>query len=553
MIPRTFFRPLPLALKILAPKFLTIKNILVHQTWGYRVLVVGGSSFVLLWLPISIYFFVLDGLHSITNPRQVEGVMELIITTFTSIFFIAACIHALQVFFLAKENELYLIAPIPQGQFFLAKFLENCFAAAWILLLLFLPMLWAVGVIAHASSLFFIVSPLYLFCIIIGLSAVAIGFVILMARIYPARRLRELFIIGALLTVGLLHLYTRSAEIVLPHVDNGSIQAFEQTVSIWKNRLLVRSQDFLSLPIRMSLGNNRLRIFELFLAFSIIARFMYLAAFRIFCDFYEPSELIERWQQAKKPKRRFWFRTPPHRLYAMIQKDLHLFLRDLAQPAQLILFVAIAGITLVSYRQTAQLKLSLSGSELVFSDILFGLGIFTHLMMTVLFAGRFIFPALSYEAESRWLLDSSPIPPSELIRIKFLTQAILSLVILLPIYWTLACITDLPLNRIIIGTVITATSIVGVVSIAIGSGSFLKLLGGDPLASSISAMGSFIFMTVSLFLIPTCMAASLAAAVLYSASFTDLPGSAGLIYCIAYAIIIRFLGAFFLSRASRLW
>ena len=544
---------IPPALKLLSPKILTLKNVLARRSRSYQLLVIGGTLIVITWLPISIYLFVVEGLRNISDARQLEGIIELIFTTFASILLVAACIHALQVFFLAKENELFLLAPIPKNQFFQAKYIENCFAASWILLLLFLPILAGVGTVAHAPWYFFPLCIGYFAFIIFVLCGLAIGAVILTARIYPARRLRELFIIIALLVVVGLHFYTRSTDFVIPHVDNGNIEAFESTLLAWKKHFAIRSQDMLSLPIRFLLQKNRIGCFYIFLGLTILGRFVYAASFRIFCDFYEPTELIERWQQVKKPKNRYWYRKPPDLFYSMLQKDLHLFLRDLAQPAQLILFIAIAGITLISYRQTALLKQSLGGSELVFGDILFGLGIFSHLLMAVLFAGRFIFPALSLEAESRWLIDSAPMDISRFIRAKYQTQTLLSLCILLPIYISLALMTDIPLDRMLAGIGITSISVGGIVAIAVGSGSLLKALGGDPLVSSAGAVGSFIFMVVSLFLIPACMAVSLAIAVLCSVKIYGAIDPSGLVYCGTYATIIMVLSRYILKRAATKW
>jgi hypothetical protein len=542
------------AITLVKPKVLSLKNsIFKTGSWAQQALIILGTIIVLAWLPSAIFFSVRDTLKEFSSDLQPGGFLELIATTFASIFMIAACIHALQIFFVARENELFLLAPLTKAAFFGGRYLESCFAASWVLLILFLPMLYGYAAHVHAPWHFYVFSTLYFIFLILIESAIAIGFVVLLSRIYPARRLKELFIIMALIGVILLHFYSKSTSFVFPTIHDGNIEAFQETIRAWHKSIAARSGQFFSLPLITLQRGAFFETIALFCGLGALWGLSYAASLRIFSDFYELSNALERWQHVRKPQQTFWLQKPRSLFLSFFQKDLHLFLRDIAQPVQLILFVAIAGVTLISFRQSSLLKGALGGDALLFDDIIFTVGLLGHILLTVLFAGRFIFPALALEEESRWLIQGSPISGLDFINAKYCSQSVLTLIILLPLYVVIGFLSDLSLERITIGAVLSTISILGIDAIAIGSGSLLARLWSNNLGATTSTLGSFIYMMVSLLILPLCLVFSIGLASFYSLLVADSLSFNGIVCCIIYASIIRLVAGFFLRRASQMW
>ena len=541
------------AVSLLKPKILSLKNSLFfgRPIW-YRFILCLGTALIIVGLPTSVYFSLIESLAQFQGNFKPEGLFEITATTFAGLLFIAACIHALQIFFLASDNELFHVAPIPSRALFLGKFMENAISASWILLLIFVPIFFSIGTVAHAPFHFYGITLAYLLLLTVLLSTLSIGIVIVLSQIYPARRLREAFILLAICGVVALHLYDRSTDFIPLQHDDGSIQDAGKLLTYWHSQIAKRAEGIFSYPLRIAFTKPLAESIQFLIAFAITSVLSYSASFRVFSDFYQPNNLLERWQQAKKPKKISWFRRPPATLWGFLQKDLHLFLRDLAQPVQLLAFIGVAGITILSYRQSAQLKNALTGSDFELHDVLFGLGLFSHLLLTVLFAGRFIFPALAMEEECRWLIGAAPVDGKKFVAIKFLSYGILSSAILVPLYVTIGCMTDLPFHQLFIGTVIGLTTTLGVSALAVGSGGFFRLRG-DPLQSAGGTMGSFIFMTGALLVVPMLMVAALSIAVLFSIVTTGAVAVNGALYCGIYGLFLWILGGIFLRKASRQW
>jgi hypothetical protein len=542
------------AFTLLKPKILTVKNsIFKNGSLAQQCLIILGTILVLAWLPTAIFFSVRDSLNTFSNGSNPVGFLELIVTTFVSILAIAACIHALQIFFVSRENELFLLAPLSKAEFFLGRYIENCFAASWILFLLFMPMLYGYASHIKADWNFYILATFYFIFLVLIESALSIATVILLAKIYPARRLKELFIIIALVFIIFLHFYSKSTEFVFPKIHNGNVEQFEETLKNWHQQISQRSKKLFSLPLLELEKNNASNSISLFCALSALFGLSFAASFRVFSDFYEHSGSLERWQQAKKPKRRFWLQKPRSIFLGFFQKDIHLFLRDLAQPVQLILFIAIAGVTLLSFRQSTLLKGALGGDALIFNDIIFAVGILSHVLLTVLFAGRFIFPALALEEESRWLIQGSPLSGMQFVKAKYQSQTVLTLIVLVPLYIVIGFLSDLTIERIYTGAALSTLSILGIDAIALGSGGLLARIFHNNLANMTSTLGSFVFMTVSLLVIPLCLVFSISVASFYSLLLTESLSFNGIVCCVVYGALIRLVGGFFLRRAARLW
>src|SRR3954466_438817 len=81
-------------------------------------------------------------------------VLGIILLAFLSILLLSNIITALSTFFLAKDLDLLVAAPIPRSRFYLAKLAETVVHSSWMVGLLALPIFTAYGIVYHGGLLY---------------------------------------------------------------------------------------------------------------------------------------------------------------------------------------------------------------------------------------------------------------------------------------------------------------------------------------------------------------------------------------------------------------
>ena len=541
---------LPILLK---PRYLSVKNSLTksRHRLSFIILIIMG----LVGIPYSTFQMIVEFRQVVNSDQTLLSVVELLLVTFFSVQFLSSAIHSLQSLYLSRDTELILASPISKLRIFISKYIENVFASSWILILLIFPICFGIihSRISLAGSICLI---LCLILAILTISALGLTTTVILSRLYPARSLKELFLLCAIALVVVLHQYGQSNAIFLPQFKDGKFEHIQSSIETWQKKISEQSKGIITYPLKQELNipsfESRSNSIFLFISLLIISL---LAAFRIFTDFYSPSDILDKWQTKQRSRNGYWLRIANSRLISFLQKDLHLFLRDLAQPVQLILFLAIGGITLLSLKQTEQFKMFLTGDTAWWEPFITTIVILCHLLFTVLFCGRFVFPALALEDESDWLLKQSPITPVTFVKLKYFSLLSLTLIILLPTYLALAFATNISVPTIIQGMIFSTIHITTVTACAIGTGGTLPLFRFEHLGQITSGIGSFIFMLSSLLIIPILIGLSFVVAVFTNAvlSKAGYPTITDYIFLLIYSILSYLVIVWFLKQASKRW
>ena len=136
-------------------------------------------------------------------------VLGIILVSFLSILILSNIITALSTFFLAKDLDFLVAAPIDWRRFYLAKLGETVVHSSWMVALLVIPILTAYGIVYSGGPLFpFICVAAFAPFLLIPAVAGTIVTVALV-NVFPARRARELLGLIAIGGVGLLVLMLR--------------------------------------------------------------------------------------------------------------------------------------------------------------------------------------------------------------------------------------------------------------------------------------------------------------------------------------------------------
>jgi ABC-2 type transport system permease protein len=177
----------------------------------------------------------------------------------------------------------------------------------------------------------------------------------------------------------------------------------------------------------------------------------------------------------------------------LVLKELRLFFRDSTQWSQLILLAVLVAVYTMNVK-----FLPLQGDGITF--FLVNVVPFLNLVLASI-AARFIFPAVSIEGRTLWLLKSSPMPMQSLLWSKFWTGTLPLLVLALGI----VVVTDVMLQVSEFMMLVSVFSIVlmtfAIAGLALGLGAVFPQYETENVAQIPTSFGGLVFMMASVALI----------------------------------------------------
>ena len=429
--------------------------------------------------------------------------LGIILLAFLSILILSNIITALSTFFLAKDLDFLVGAPIDWFRFYLAKLGETVVHSSWMVALLAVPILTAYGIVYHGGPLFPFIcvaafAPFLLLPAVVGTVVTVI-----LVNVFPARRTRELLGLIAIGGVGLLVLLLRLMRperlarpegfrnfvdyLAVLRTPTSPYLPSEWTASMVMNWLL-RIAD--PLPISMlwiaAIGALALG--------AVVHRRLY------YLGFSKAQEGAERkvTRKLRGPVSAALGWLPPAKR-EMILKDLRLFFRDNTQWSQLILLAVLLMVYLVNIKS---LPIH-SGERIPFALVtiisFLNLGLAGFVLAAV--AARFVFPAISLEGRQMWLLRSSPLDPVALLWSKYWTGTIPLLVLAIIITgltnWLLQV--SAFMMAVSLGTIVLYT--LAVSALALSFGVFYPQFGTENAAQIPTSYGGVVYMMAGLSLL----------------------------------------------------
>ena len=418
--------PDPPLLHLLLPKWLTARSRSVQGEKGR------GARFAILGFVGLLFWAMIFGVlyRLLTYFRGVEEIgqllagklLGLILLGFTSLLLLSNVITALSSFFLAKDLDMLVSAPVDWLRLYGAKLLETVIASSWMVLLVSVPMFSAYGLVYDGGYGFpFLVIammlPMFIIPAVVG-SAVTLTLV----NIFPARRTRDILSVIAVLTAGgivLLFRLIRPERLARP-------EGFRSLIDFIA---VLRTPTSPVLPSEwvqkatMGFLNGQPDWLSLYLLWTTAAAAVVLGALLhrwLYLDgFSKAQESAQKFVKGGGIMTRFGdlilspFGTLKREL---VLKELRLFFRDTTQWSQLILL----GVLVVVYVFNIK-YLPLRGEGITF--FLVNVVPFLNLVLAgfvlASIAARFIFPGVSLEGRTLWLLRSSPMQVRDLLWAKF--------------------------------------------------------------------------------------------------------------------------------------
>ncbi|MFW6201793.1 MAG: putative ABC transporter permease subunit, partial [Gemmatimonadota bacterium] len=375
-------------------------------TGGSGRAVVLGVVGVLFWAllfgiiyRVLVYFRSTEGIGDLLAAK----LLGLILLAFLSVLLLSNVITALSSFFLARDLELFMAAPIEGVRTYGARLTETLVQSSWMVALVLVPILIAYGWVFGGGWPFVGVSLVAVaaFCVLPAVAGSA--FTLALVNIFPARRARDLLALIALFAAAgliLLVRLLRPEQLARPEGFQNLVDfvaALEAPSAAWL------PSEWAAEAMMASLGAGRGDLFPLLLLGTTAAAFVVLGAWvheryypRGFSRAQEGAEQREESRRRARIER--WLGRLPVTARAMVVKDVQTFFRDTTQWSQLVLL----GVLVAVYVYNIKVLPLFSGEDVGFLMInvvsFLNLGLAGFVLAAI--AVRFLFPAVSLEGGS---------------------------------------------------------------------------------------------------------------------------------------------------------
>jgi len=429
--------------------------------------------------------------------------LGIILLAFLTILLLSNVITALSTFFLAKDLDLLVGAPVASTRIYLAKLGETIVHSSWMVALLALPILSAYGIVYSGGPLFPVIAAAA-FVPFLVLPAVAGTIVtLLLVNIFPARRTRELLgliALGALAVVVILLRIIQPEQLARPEgfrnfVDYLAVLRTPTSPLLPNEWATAMIMNWL---LRIADPRPVLLLWGSAAAAVVLGALAHRALFEP--GYSKAQEGAER--KVRRPLRGplgVALRSLPPDKREFMLKDLRLFFRDNTQWSQLILL----GVLLVIYIFNIKSLPIHSGERIPFSLVtiisFLNLGLAGFVLAAV--AARFIFPGISLEGRQMWLLRSSPLDPRAMLWSKYWmgTAPLLLLALAITILTNSLLRVSPFMMTIAVGTITLYT--LAASSLALTFGIYYPQFGSENAAQIPTSFGGVVYMMASLSLL----------------------------------------------------
>jgi ABC-2 type transport system permease protein len=430
-------------------------------------------------------------------------VLSGVLLAFLTILLLSNIITALSTFFLAKDLDLLVAAPVGGTRLYLAKLGETVVHSSWMVALLALPILTAYGMVFSGGPLFPFVALAAIVPYLILPAVLGTIVTVLLVNVFPARRTRELLGLlglGALAAVVLFFRFMRPEQLARP-------EGFQNFVDYLVALRTPTSPLFPSEWAAEMIMNWLLRVSDPWPVAKLWAAAVLALAAGIMVHRRLFRLGYSKAQEGAERKVRRHLRgpmddvlrllPPPKREFLL--KDMRLFFRDNSQWSQLILLAVLLIIYIYNIR-TLPIH---TGERVPFALVtiisFLNLGLAGFVLAAV--AARFIFPGVSLEGRQMWLLRSSPLDPRAMLWSKYwigtIPLLLLALVITILTNWLLQ-VSEF-MMAVSVGTILLYT--LAVSALALTFGVFYPQFGTENAAQIPTSFGGVVYMMASLCLL----------------------------------------------------
>ncbi len=484
---------------VFVPRVLSLKNSLsirkILNRLPFALLGIAFWFFIyIIFREILIYFKGTEIFGDILAAK----LLSMVFLSFFALLVLSSVLTALSTFYLSKDLELLFTKPVDTKKIQCAKTVETFLASSWMVMSFALPVLIAYGNVYKASPFYYLALPAIFIPFLLIPTGIGITLTHIIAKALPAKNVKDvLMVLGILsfLTIFLLFRFLQPEKFLRP----------ESFPTLLEYLTSIRTESFFMpyywitqalLPLLM--GQKGDSIFYTLVLISNGAFFLLIASWTGSL-FY--SEALNKAMSSKRRGLRFPLeRLVPGRMSklrkALMTKDMKIFLRDNSQWPQLLLLLTLVVVYVYNFK-VLPLEAIPQASFLISNFIAFLNLVLAGFVLSAL-AARFLFPAVSLEGQTFWIIKASPVSMKEFLQGK-LISGLIPLIILSEIL-VLATNLILQIKGIMLllslATILLMALAIG--GLAIGLGAIYPKFNYDNIASISMGFGGMFFMILAL-------------------------------------------------------
>jgi ABC-2 type transport system permease protein len=430
--------------------------------------------------------------------------LAMMLLGFGGILLLSNLVTSLSTFFMARDLDMMVAAPVDWLRFYLAKLMETLVHSSWMVILLAVPVLTAYGVVFDGGPLFPFVAVSALVPFLILPTVIGSAATLLLVNIFPARRARDVFSLigaGAAAALVLLLRVMQPEQLARPEGFQ-SLVDFIAVLRTPSNPLLPSewtAQVIMNWLVRVG---DPLPITLLWTTAGAMVVFGAALHQRHYADGYSKAQegasayLEGRAWRAVTRLALGWL---PVTRREFILKDLRIFFRDTTQWSQLILLAVLLMVYVFNIRALPLFSGEKVPYSLVTLVAFLNQGLAGFVLAAI--AARFIFPSISLEGRQLWLLRSSPLDLRSLLWSKYWIGTLPLLVLAVGITWVTNTMLQATgfMMAVSLATVIGFT--VAAAAMALAMGTYYPQFDTENAAQIPTSYGGLLFMMTSVSLL----------------------------------------------------
>ncbi len=498
-------------LLLLTPRYDAIKNRLARLAPGdgLKTAVLGllGLAFWVFLFGISFrvltYFRTIEGLGDLLALR----LLSMILLTFFSILVFSNIVTSLSTFYLSGELELLLSAPVTLENIYRAKFIETIVDSSWMTLIYGLPVFIAYGAAFKASFAYYLGLILTFIPFLIIPAGMGILVTMLLVNAFPARRAKDILVLLGLLFFVAMYILFRMLQ---PEklVDPDTFPTLVQYLTALRSPVspLLPSSwatETLSPLLRAVKGET---LFYLLMLWSTAGAGIVIGEWvceRIYYPGWSRSQEGKKSPISRSRAADLFFRAISlpfqGKMRAIVLKDVKLFFRDTSQWSQLFLLFALMVVYIYSFKLLPLERAAMPSFYLQNLIAFLNLGMVGFVTTAV--AVRFVFPAVSLEGASFWIIRSAPLSIRDFLWAKFWSSLLPLLVLaeaLIVLSNTLLKVTPFMMG---LGIVTVFMMTFGITSLGVGLGAIFPKFKHENVAQIPTGFGGIVYMLMTMLFI----------------------------------------------------
>jgi ABC-2 type transport system permease protein len=498
-------------LLLLTPRYLALRNRLTRLAPGdgLKTAVLGllGLGFwafmYLISFKVLSYFRTIEGLGDLLALR----LMSMVLLTFFSILVFSNIVASLSTFYLSGELDILHSAPIKIGTIFRAKFIETIIDSSWITLIYGLPVFIAYGTAFKASIFYYLGLVLTIIPFLIIPAGIGIMVTMLLVNAFPARRAKDVLVLLSLLFFVVLYILLRMLK---PEklVDPDSFPSLVQYLTAMRAPVSPLLPSFWATEILSPL----LRRIKGEALFYLPMLWSTAGAIIVIGEWVCGTVYATGWSRSQEGKKSpisrsrladAFFRATvlPFRgkMRAIILKDIKLFFRDTSQWSQLFLIFALMVVYIYSFKLLPLERAAMPSFFLQNLISFLNLGMVGFVTASV--AIRFVFPAVSLEGASFWIIRSAPLSLRDFLWAKF-WSCLLPLMVLSEILIVLSnTLLKVTPFMMWLGIITVFLMTFGITALGVGLGAVFPRFKHENVAQIPTGFGGIVYMILTMMFI----------------------------------------------------